>query len=448
MEQERINILKQYLQDLKLPEGLISKQRKYLEKEAHKFTIYRDNLHRYNTENGTIRKVLNKEQAEEIMYTYHQHPLGGHLAYNNTLHKIASRYYWDSMNKDIMEYVKKCHRCQLYGKKTLNEELYPVLVSIKPFDRIALDVKHVQASRSGYRYIIAGIDYLTKYVEARPMRFQTAAEIALFLYEEIICRHGCPTVIVSDNGKPFLSDIIRQVCRNYNIIHKTTTPYNPQSNGLIERFNRTLTQILQKRTPEEKEDWDIYLPATLFAYRTIKQATTKQTPFFMLYGYEPKTPFDLDHHAYERTTPKFEAILRHRTANQIHNLNQIREQAAQAIKQVQAAQRKSIEKRLLDEQRSWKPPFKLGDIVLVYKDNLSTSWSAKLQDRWDGPFIIHQTLGKGTYHIKNMDAQDNRIRRVHGNRMKPYHMPKVLWLNEHERTVGNIIDLETNTLLQ
>lgn len=123
MEQERINILKQYLQDLKLPEGLISKQRKYLEKEAHKFTIYRDNLHRYNTENGTIRKVLNKEQAEEIMYTYHQHPLGGHLAYNNTLHKIASRYYWDSMNKDIMEYVKKCHRCQLYGKKTLNEEL-------------------------------------------------------------------------------------------------------------------------------------------------------------------------------------------------------------------------------------------------------------------------------------------------------------------------------------
>ncbi|KAG1224626.1 hypothetical protein G6F67_009476 [Rhizopus microsporus] len=169
------------------------------------------------------------------------------------------------------------------------------------------------------------------------MRFQTAAEIALFLYEEIICRHGCPTVIVSDNGKPFLSDIIRQVCRNYNIIHKTTTPYNPQSNGLIERFNRTLTQILQKRTPEEKEDWDIYLPATLFAYRTIKQATTKQTPFFMLYGYEPKTPFDLDHHAYERTTPKFEAILRHRTANQIHNLNQIREQAAQAIKQVMEA---------------------------------------------------------------------------------------------------------------
>ena len=181
MEQGQINILKQYLQDLKLPEGITKKQVKYLQKEASKFTIYRDILYRYNTENGIIRKVLNKKEAEEIMYSFHQHPLGGHLAYNNTLHKIASRYYWDNMTKDIMEYVTKCHRCQKYGKKSLNEELYPVPVSTKPFDRIALDVKHVQASRAGYRYIVAAIDYLTKYVEARPIRFQTASEISLFL---------------------------------------------------------------------------------------------------------------------------------------------------------------------------------------------------------------------------------------------------------------------------
>ncbi|KAG1425621.1 hypothetical protein G6F57_023369 [Rhizopus arrhizus] len=116
MNQEQINLLKQYLQDLKLPEGITKKQEKYLKKEAYKFTIYHDALYRYNTENGIIRKVLNKHEAEEIMYSFHQHPLGGHMAYNNTLHKIASRYYWDDMNKDIMEYVKKCHRCQKYGK--------------------------------------------------------------------------------------------------------------------------------------------------------------------------------------------------------------------------------------------------------------------------------------------------------------------------------------------
>src|SRR6478735_5658475 len=433
MEYSQIEQLKQYLQTLELPSNLTRSEEKYLLRESEKFTLYKGLLYRYNTENGLIRKVLNKKEAEEVIYAYHKHPLGGHLAYNNTLHKIAARYYWDKMTKDIMEYVKRCHHCQVYGSKSLNEELYPVPVSTKPFDRIALDVKHVQASRSGFRYIIAGIDYLTKYVEARPMRFQTAAEIAIFLYEDIICRHGCPTIIVTDNGKPFLSDLIRQVCRSYGIIHKTTTPYNPQSNGLIERFNRTLTSILQKRSDEEKKDWDVYLPAALFAYRSIKQASTKQSPFFMTYGYEPKTPFDLDHHVYERNSPKYEAILRHRTIHQIHNLGRIREQAAKAIAQVQATQKKAIEKKILEESRELKPPFKLGDLVLLYRDSLSTSWSAKLQDKWDGPFIIHLSLGKGTYHIKSLDVQDTRIRRVHGNRLKPYLLPKVQWCLENVR---------------
>ena len=447
MEQQQIDLVKQYLQELRLPEDITHKQKRYLQKQAHKFTIYKDNLYRYNTDNGIIRKVLNKQEAEEIMYSYHQHPLGGHLAYNNTLHKIASRYYWENMTKDIMEYVKKCHRCQRHGKKSLKEELYPVPVSVKPFDRIALDVKHVQASRSGNRYIIAGIDYLTKYVEARPIRFQTASEIALFLYEEIICRHGCPTIIVSDNGKPFVSKLIQQVCKNFSIIHKTTTPYNPQSNGLIERFNRTLGQILQKRTKEEKDDWDSYLPAALFAYRTIKQGSTKNTPFFLLYGYEPKTPFDMDHHVYERNSPKFDAILRHRTIHQIYNLNRIRDMAVQNIQRAQESQKKQIENKILDERKELKPPFKLGDIVLIYRDYLSTSWSAKLQDKWEGPYVIQHILGKGTYHIKSMDPHDIKLRRIHGNRMKPYLLPKVQWCQENERSIMTNLDEQTNDLL-
>ncbi|KAG0847245.1 hypothetical protein G6F17_012703 [Rhizopus arrhizus] len=159
--------------------------------------------------------------------------------------------------------------------------------------------------------------------------------------------------------------MIQQVCRNFSIIHKTTTPYNPQSNGLIERFNRTLGQTLQKRTKEEKDDWDSYLPAALFAYRTIKQGSTKNTPFFLLYGYEPKTPFDIEHHVYERNSPKFDAILRHRTIHQIYNLNRIREMAVQNIQRAQESQKKQIENKILDERKELKPPFKLGDIQLL-----------------------------------------------------------------------------------
>ncbi|KAG1217702.1 hypothetical protein G6F35_008929 [Rhizopus arrhizus] len=395
MEKEKIQALKQYLVTLKVPDNITKKLKRYIEKESVNYTIYKDTLYRYNTVNGIIRKVLNKEEAEEITHTYHQHPLGGHLAYNNTLHKIANRYYWENMTHDIQEYTRKCSRCQMHGSKSLREELYPIPVSTKPFDRIALDVKHVQASRAGYRYIIAGIDYLTKYVEARPMRFQTSSEIALFLYEEIICRHGCPTIIVSDNGKPFLSDLIRQVCRNYSIIHKTTTPYNTQSNGLIERFNRTLGQILQRREENEKKDWDQYLPAALFAYRFMKQATTKQSPFFLMYGYEPKTPFDMKHHVYEKNSPKFEATLGHRTAHQIYNLNRIRDEAAKAIKTTQAAQKKAIENKILEQRKELKPPFHIGDVVLLYKDYLSTSWSGKTARQMGRPIHHSSCLRQG-----------------------------------------------------
>ena len=151
---------------------------------------------------------------------------------------------------------------------------------------------------------------------------------------------------------------------------------------------------------------------------------------------------------YERNSPKYEALLKHRTAHQIHNLNTIRMQAIKSINQVQAAQKKSIEKKLLDEQRSWKPPFKLGDIVLLYKDFLSTSWSAKLQDKWDGPYVIHHVLGKGTYHIKSMDINETKLRRVHGNRLKPYLLPKVHWCAEAQRILTTRLDTEIDTLLE
>lgn len=149
----------------------------------------------------------------------------------------------------------------------------------------------------------------------------------------------------------------------------------------MEGFNRTLGQILQGCSEEEKEDWNMYIPAALFAYRSIKQATTKYLPFFLLYGYEPKTPFDMDHYVHEKNSPKFEALL------------------------------------------------------------------VKSRDRWEGPFIIHQVLDKGTYHIKSYDTEDTKLRRVHGNRLKPHMLPKINWTEEHERTIPTILDSETQELL-
>ena len=155
----------------------------------------------------------------------------------------------------------------------------------------------------------------------------------------------------------------------------------------------------------------------------------------------------MDHHVYERNSPKFDAILRHRTIHQIYNLNRIRDMAVQNIQRAQESQKKQIENKILDERKELKPPFKLGDIVLIYRDYLSTSWSAKLQDKWEGPYVIQHILGKGTYHIKSMDPHDIKLRRIHGNRMKPYLLPKVQWCQENERSIMTNLDEQTNDLL-
>jgi len=215
MQTTRINFIKQYLATLKIPPNTSEEDKRFLNIEPYKFTIVNSELYKFSPENYRHQLVINQVKMKEVLYQYHQHPLGGHLAYSNTLNKISIKYYWENMQKDIYNYVKNCHRCQRMGSKTINERLHPIEVRAAPFDQIALDVKHVSTSRAGHRYIIAAIDYLTKWVEARAIMFQTASEIALFLYEEIICRHGTPTVIITDNGKPFISELVQQVCHHY-----------------------------------------------------------------------------------------------------------------------------------------------------------------------------------------------------------------------------------------
>lgn len=430
MNQDTINNITHYLKSASFSEETSSKDKEYIEKNIHKYTIYKDSLYMLQpTEMHCLKKVLNQEQAKEAFLQYHFHPLGGHFAYANTLNRIYQKYYWPNINKDIYKMYKECPKCQLHGPKFINEKAYPVPVPIKPFAQIGLDIKHVSPSQSGHRYVIAAIDYLTKYVEVRALKQQTASEIAAFIYEEIITRHGCVRIIITDNGRPMISELVNLVCRNFGIIHKTISPYHSQSQGLIERFNRTLDSCLKKRSKEEKKNWDQYLPATAFAYRSIKQATTGLSPFFLLYGYEPETHFDMSLRPLDVKDPSFELQLIVRTTVQIVHLNNVRELALKKIQKSQKLQIERLEKKMYHPKKEWKPSFNIGDTVKLYRDNISTSWSAKIDIRWyEDIFCIHEKHKKGSYIIKNISNPDDpKLHLVHGNRLKAHLKPAVNW---------------------
>src|SRR3989440_9705887 len=201
------------------------------------------------------------------------------------------------MYEDTKKYIKFCDNCQRRGQKGEKSYLNPIEVG-EPFERIGIDfVGPLEKTRRGNRYILVTTDYLTKWPEAKAMKDATATNVVKFIYEVIICRHGCPKIILSDRGTHFRNKLVEELCEKFEIKHKLSAPYHPQTNGLVERFNKTLCESLAK-VIEEENQWDEHIEEVLFAYRTTKHNTTKKTPFELVYGRKAKLP--IDNHEEER----------------------------------------------------------------------------------------------------------------------------------------------------
>ena len=118
--------------------------------------------------------------------------------------------------------------------------LTPIPVS-GPFDRVGMDVIQFLKSHSGNQYAVVFVDYLTKWLEVFATSDQTALTIAHLFVQQIVSRHGVPTELLSDRGTAFLSKLMQAICEVMGVHKVNTTAYHPQTDGLVEQFNRTLT---------------------------------------------------------------------------------------------------------------------------------------------------------------------------------------------------------------
>lgn len=142
-------------------------------------------------------------------------------------------------------------------------------------------------SRSGNRYVPVMTDYHTKWVEAVACPAASAAEAAKGFVEQVLLRHGTPETIISDRGQHCVGKLAEETFRLMGMNHVTTTAYHPQANGLCERFNCTLADILSMYVSLHHRDWDEFLFYTLLAYNSSQHETTGFTPFFLLNEHEP-----------------------------------------------------------------------------------------------------------------------------------------------------------------
>ena len=128
-------------------------------------------------------------------------------------------------------------------------------------------IESLPLSCAGNKYILVFCDYLTRWPEAYAIPNHKADTVARVFVEQIVFRYGAPKKLLTDRGTDFLSDLLKGINDYFGILKLNTTPYHPQTDGLVERFNGTLTNMLASYVNSSQTDWDVQIPTCLFVYR-------------------------------------------------------------------------------------------------------------------------------------------------------------------------------------
>ncbi len=346
-----------------------------------------------------LRLVVPNSLRISVLKANHNHISAGHLGTKRTYDRINEKYYWKGMMQDVKSYINMCIDCSMrkgYPSHQLGES-YTFTVS-KPFEVVGMDILGpFPKTQNNNRYILVFTDYLTKWVEAIAIPNQSAQTVAENFIEYIISRHGCPTKIISDRGKSFLNEIVDQITSSLSIKHLKTSGYHPQTNGLTERFNRTIAEILSLYVSSNQKDWDIILPLLLFAYRTSTHSSTNETPFYLLHGRNPNGPNELIDSISINNDP-ITSIIEYKKELET-KLNKIIEE----VKYYQNIIQQKRERKL--NENKIPHAFKLGDYVLLYSyQPAKPGLSKKLLLPWKGPFRIIGLPSPNTAKLQKMDG--------------------------------------------
>ena len=279
-----------YLMTGRMPENLPPAERKRVKKRAQGY-IVQDGLLKKVSPDGKLREVPAPGDRKGLIKQFHDDM--GHYATRRVYGLLCDRFFWSSMESQVDSYISNCIKCREDNIKFTYEpdELHPIAVK-GIINRLHLDIKGpLPETPEHNKYIIVAMDSLSKWPEAMALKNKSAASTAYFMLD-VLSRHGCPSIVVTDNGTEFQGEFARTL-KQYSIQHMHTSAYHPQANGLVERMNRTLSHSLSRLVDMHTMNWDLYLPTALMGYRASRHETTRLTPFYLLYGREPVLPVDL-----------------------------------------------------------------------------------------------------------------------------------------------------------
>lgn len=386
---------------------LIRKSRQFV---LHDGALYKRN---FTPDGSRLLLVIPRHLRHAVLQTLHDDPTSGHLGFFKTYERIRPKFFWPSLYKSVHKYVSSCRMCQQRKPAPASAgRLQPLSQPHHPFERVGIDLfGPLPLSASGNRWIVTAIDHSTRYVVASALPTATATDIANFFIRHILLQHGAPRVLLSDRGSQFVAQILKEVLATCSVSHRLTSPYHPQTNGLTERFNHTLADMMSFYISPRHDNWDDLLPFLVFAYNTATQSTTKFSPFYLLYGREPV-------HTIDTLFPYVPDIANPVLADATCRAEECRQVARCRTLDVQASAKTRYDEAHVDVV------YRPGQLVWLWVPIKKPGLSPKFLFHYVGPYKVLRSLSEVTYLIEPVDPPSDRRRRstesAHVSRLKPY----------------------------
>ncbi|RCN49921.1 integrase core domain protein [Ancylostoma caninum] len=240
----------------------------------------------------------NSKIKHELIKQVHESNFGtAHLGIQKTHAAIAKLAIWNKMSTDIAEFVRSCPLCQLRKNPSAyrtSEPLDRFEIPKRPWQRLHSDVVGpLPPTLTGNRFIIVFVDAFSKFIIAEPIPDQKATTTADIFVNRVVSRFGPPETLVTDQGTNYMSDIFRNTLKTLNVTHRTSTPYHHESNGQVERANRTIEELISIAVDQKNDQWDDVIHLMTHAYNSTDNTSTKYSPYFVIHGREPNNAFRL-----------------------------------------------------------------------------------------------------------------------------------------------------------
>ena len=355
---------------------------------------------------AVIVPILPAALRQEALRRNHDEPTAGHQGVEKTLDRLQQQMYWVNMARYVEQYCRECTKCQ-QSKLSMPQRAPLTSLPIgRPWQMVEVDILEVPLSTNNNRYLLVVQDYYTKWAEAVPLPDQTAARITGELIK-VFSIFGHPEILHSDQGRNFESSILAQTLEAFGVHKSRTTPYHPQGDGMVERFNRSLLQLLRAYV-DAQNDWERYLPLVLYGYRTSVHASTGISPFVLMFGCHPRSmPFaklnEFDSLSYPAHLQAKHAELRD-------------------FVEANLAEAAHHQKSVYDQHTSSRS-FSAG-----YPVWLSVPTAGKLHPLWEEEWVIKSV--KSPLNMEITNGKNTKV--VHTNRLQYRNIPSYTRLQEAE----------------